>query len=192
MPSNARRLRTALIGLVVLANVTWLTGPVSAQDKEQHVKVAFLYNFAKFTRWPETAFAGQAAFELCVIGNDPFGALLDALAQKSVGEHRVAIRRLMRPAEAAHCHMVFIAQDAVAAHDGVPDELVGPGVLLVGDSPGLASRGAIINLVTDANKVRFEVNIEAARRAGLVLDTQLLRLGRLVGDEPQANGEARQ
>ena len=54
-------------------------------------------------------------------------------------------------------------------------------MLVVGDSPGLAEKGAIINFVIEDNKVRFEVNPQAARQAHLQISSKLLRLAKLVG-----------
>jgi hypothetical protein len=64
----------------------------------------------------------------------------------------------------------------------VPPTLARRGLFIVTDTPGLAERGAVANLVMEDGTMRFEINVSAARRAALVLNTQLLRLGRLTTD----------
>ena len=55
-------------------------------------------------------------------------------------------------------------------------------MLTVSDGESAAERGAIIGLTLDENRVRFEVNLVAARKAGLKLSSQLLKVAvRLIG-----------
>ena len=55
--------------------------------------------------------------------------------------------------------------------------------LAVGESDGFATRGGVINFFTEDRKLRFEINPEAARSAGLKISSRLLRLAVLVGQE---------
>jgi hypothetical protein len=53
-------------------------------------------------------------------------------------------------------------------------------VLTVGETQGFADGGGIINFIEENNKIRFEINAEAARRTGLNISSELLKLARLV------------
>lgn len=49
-------------------------------------------------------------------------------------------------------------------------------VLVIGDSPGLSEKGAIINFLIVDNKMGFEVNPTAARQADMQIGSKLTRL----------------
>ena len=53
-------------------------------------------------------------------------------------------------------------------------------ILTIGETPGFAARGGIINLTLEDNKVRFEVNIGAAKQANLNISSRLLALAKIV------------
>jgi YfiR/HmsC-like len=49
-------------------------------------------------------------------------------------------------------------------------------VLTVSDAPSFSRRGGIIEFVLSENRVRFEVNLQAAENCGLELSSQLLKV----------------
>ena len=168
--------------LMVCPSLSW-AAPVAG---EYQVKAAFLYNFAKFVDWP--AGAGPSAFVLCILGDDPFGAGINVIAGKQIGGRVLQVRRLASADGAAACQMLFISGSeseglarALAAVRNRP-------VLTVGDTPGFAERGVAINLYVEQSKVRFEINLDAAKRAQLNISSQLLKLARITKDRGAANG----
>lgn len=172
--------------LVLTAVLVALAGPAAAHARSEYeVKAAFLFNIARFVEWPSSAGPeGAGEFRLCVVGEDPFGGALAALERRRLHGHRVVVRRPQSPLRMERCHLLFISPSAarfrVAA---VLDAVARQPVLTVGDSPGLAERGVIVNLYLERGKVRFEVNLEAAKRAGITLSSRMLRLARIVGQD---------
>lgn len=142
---------------------------------EYRLKAAFLYNFALFTEWP--AEVGNT-LRLCVVGPDPFGAELDGLQGKAVGERRIAVQHKAGIDGLKGCQIVFIAPAAAATGQlpRVLEALEGQTVLTVADSPGAARQGVALNMAVVQNKVSFEANLRAARAAQLNLSSKLLRL----------------
>ena len=57
-------------------------------------------------------------------------------------------------------------------------------VLTIGDSEGFARGGVIINLAKARGKIRFEINLEAAKRGGLSISSKLLKLATIVEGSP--------
>jgi hypothetical protein len=146
------------------------------------VKAAFVYNFAKFTDWPEELWSKSNKLRLCMAGTrDGFSQAVVALdAKPPVRGKEIEVRSVSRPEEAASCHILVIA-----GREGIAQWTRGAAnapVLTVGDGDGFAPRGGIIGLFVEGEKVRFEVNQDAAQRAGLRLSSQLLKLARLVKD----------
>jgi hypothetical protein len=60
-------------------------------------------------------------------------------------------------------------------------------ILTIGDAPGFAKRGGIINFTLEENRVRFEVNVEAAKNAVLTISSRLLALAKIT-TQPAADG----
>jgi len=140
---------------------------------EYRLKAAFLYNFALFTEWPTDV---GGTLHLCVHGADPFGAELDALQGKVVGERSIVVQRKDVGDDLSGCQIVFIAASAMGGVSRVLDELHGRTALTVADSPGAIREGVALGMTVTQNKVTFAANLLAAHRAGLNLSSKLLRL----------------
>ena len=152
-------------------------GDRNPPTNEYLLKAAFLYNFAKLTQWPESSFSGpRAPLELCVLGDNPFGAALGALAGRSVAGRPIATRRISYTEEAAGCHVVFVTGPWLPELATALESAADRPVLTVGDARDFAAKGGTISMKTVNDKVRFEVNLGVARRKGLRLDVRLLQL----------------
>lgn len=145
---------------------------------EYQVKAAYLYNFGKFVQWPAKApTAPGGLFAICVLGQDPFGPILDAtVAGETIDGRSVVAKRISRAQDAADCRILFISSSEDDELGEILAALDKTSVLTVSDIPEFTRRGGIIHLVLDGNKVRFEVNLAVAERAGLSLSSQLLKL----------------
>ncbi len=144
---------------------------------EHLVKAAFLYNFAKFTEWPSGTYADAAApLVVCVLGKDAFGKALDSLAGKRINGRPVAVSRLAGVEEAVRCQVVFIGESEEERVPGIVGYLAGRPVLTVCDAPGCTRFRGIIHLRVVAERIRFAIDIDSARSAGLRLSSKLLAL----------------
>jgi hypothetical protein len=154
------------------------------------VKTAFLFNFAKFIEWPASSFTGPGApFAFCVLGQDPFGNILDdALHGKMIAGRPLEVRRLKEKSEARHCQMVFITSAESAHIAEILAGVSGANVLLVGESTGFAASGGTIEFTLEDNHVRFTINTDAATRSGLMFSSKLLALAKIVHDEGHPKG----
>ena len=178
--------RALLLVLGIAAGVLALPGASLAVDLhppgEYEVKAAFLYNFTKYVEWPVPAFRESGdSLVICVLGRDPFGSILDeTLRGESVHAKKLAIRRLARVDEAAGCHVLFVSSSEERDVARILKAIEVTSVLTVGEVEGFAERGGIVNLRKEQNKVRFDINVEAAERSGLKISSQLLKLGKIV------------
>lgn len=78
------------------------------------------------------------------------------------------------------CQVVFISRHPVGNTVRVLEATRSGNALTVADSDGLGRQGVMINMTMGSNKVSFEVNAEAAKRAGLFISSKLLRLAAAV------------
>ncbi len=119
-----------------------------------------------------------------VLGDDPFGPVLDQTVEGETINHRkLIIQRSQRAADLKGCHLVFISKSEKSRLADIFDSLGSASVLTVSETENFARRGGIINFYLDGNKVRFEINADAAQRKGIKISSQLLKLGRVIGPE---------
>jgi YfiR/HmsC-like len=149
---------------------------------EYEVKAVYLLNFAKFVQWPaEARVREDNVFTICVLGDDPFGSILDrTLAGETLDGKPAAIRRIRRVRATDGCRMVFIGASEKSRLGEILGALNERSVLTVSDLDDFAERGGMIQLVLDEDRVRFEVNLTAATRARLALSSELLKVARAV------------
>lgn len=175
--------RGALVLLLLFAG--WWDGgqPLCAQaSREYDLKAVFLYNLASFVDWPEAAFESPTSpFVIGVIGDDPFGRVLDEIvANEYVGKRPFEVRRFRRSDDPSRCHVLFIASSESRRMRDVLRRVRGRPVLTVGDVPGFAEGGGMIGFATDEDHLQLFINPEATRESQLSLSSKLLEVARIV------------
>ncbi|MBY0399662.1 YfiR family protein [Myxococcota bacterium] len=162
-----------------------LTVPrLGVAESADQVKAAFLFNFARYVEWPESAFERtDSAIRICLIGDGGFEQILaGAVSGRTVGARSVEVAALASLDGAAQCHLLFFDESAVAQGTTVAERVGSLAVFTIADRAGFAADGGIANFVLVDQKIRFEINQKAARRAGLKISSSLLRLAKLVGE----------
>jgi len=154
---------------------------------EYQIKAAFLFNFVQFVEWPEHAFsAPDAPIRIGVLGPNPFqGKLVSTVQGETVRGRPLAVEHSARLADLLDCHLIFVGASERAQLGAILNALAGRPVLTVGETPDFARRGGVVNFYLEGQKVRFEINRAAAQRQHLRLASQMVKLARLVGPEPE-------
>jgi len=149
---------------------------------EYQIKAVFLFNFAQFVEWPTNAFAGaESPLIIGVLGDDPFGAYLDEIVRGQKVNHRpLAIQRYRGLEEIKTCHLLFVSQSEKYRLDQILASLKDRNILTVGDAESFAQRGGMVRFVTEKNKIRLRINLEAATEAKLTISSKLLRPAEIV------------
>lgn len=166
-----------ILGLVI----TLATHPAGADESEAALKTAFLYNFLKLIEWPVSA--DQKAFHLCMTENDDLGNNLSILQHKSIRGRPIVIHRPVIDNVVQNCHLLFIANhDNVSAMIAKLDKQP---VVTISDSSGFIDRGGMIGLVvSENNRLAFEVNLDRSKISGIRFNAQLLKLARRIINNP--------
>ena len=184
-PAVIRRMKRLVHGLLISLLICQSTAS-QGEDRlvsEYRIKAAFLYNFSSFVSWPERASQHNDEFQICVVGNDPFGEALNTLSGKSVSGMPLKIRRLTAGAITDTCQLVYISESETKRFVRLLGKVRARPVLTVSDIDGFAMHGGIIRFKLVDNKVRFEINVDAAERAGLKISSKLLSLAIIVSEE---------
>jgi len=178
-----RYLGSLLCGLVLAALP--VSAPLAAglDTEEYKIKAALVYNFARFTEWPEASFEEtEGAIRIVYYGDESLREAFASVAGRTIGDRPIEVTHAARPADVGDCHLLFLArteredwQQVLAAVDGNP-------VLTVGEMNGFLESGGVVNLHTRRSKLRFQVNLDRAREQDLRLSSQLLVLASKVID----------
>jgi len=156
----------------------------SEQPSEYDVKAAFLFNFTKFVEWPESSFDdSHSPIVLGIIGDDPFGdSLPRMIAGQQVQGRSIVIRKERLGDDLRRCHILFVSASERQHRAQILASIEPSSVLTVSDIDGFAEAGGVIEFVTEENRVRFVVNLEAATESKLRMSAKLLALARIIGN----------
>lgn len=148
------------------------------KPSEYQVKATYLYNFGRFIQWPATS---GNSFAICVLGQDPFGPVLDStLAGESLAGKPVVVRRVAKAQDATNCQILFINAGEEGHLREIFMVLDRDSILTVSDMPNFSRRGGMIQFVLDGERIRFEVNLASAENAKLMLSSELLKVATTV------------
>jgi hypothetical protein len=163
----------AVLGLVI-------TPVLLGQVDEYQVKAFFLSNFTRYVEWPSQKFnSATDSIVICILGRDPFGnALEQAVQGKAVEGRAVVVRQISEIRPQSSCHILFVSESERKRFRSSASAIRGSGVLTVGESEGFANDGGVITFRLEDDKVRFEINTEAAGREQLRISSKLLSLAR--------------
>lgn len=175
------RVRALLAGVLLVLAFAAAAPGAPPEATEHELKAAFLFNFVKFVEWPPEALDRRASLEVCVLGDDLLHeALQRSLRGKTVRDKPIATRRIASLQATGECHVLFVSS---AHHDDMP--AIVPlvrlhHVLLVGEGPRFLAAGGTIAFDVENDRLRFDVDTDAATGAGLKLSSQLLKVARNV------------
>lgn len=164
------RLGCALLGVFMAAL------SLSAQTlSEYDVEAAYLYKFGKFVRWP-AASEKTSTFDICILGQDPFGGTLEKLiANDKIDGKPVRKRMVGSSSDSTGCAIVYISDSESRDLRKIVASLDG-GELLVSGLPNFLREGGMIQFVMDGDRVRFEINLDPVTKNHLILSSQLLKV----------------
>jgi YfiR/HmsC-like len=171
----------ALAALLTFAGAT-PTGAQGSSPVEYQVKAAFLFHFAQFVEWPEQTFKdANDPLTYCTIGNDPFRGSLDAaLNGKTIGARPFRVLHFKQPQEIQDCQVLFVGAEEKKFLPAILAGVNGHSVLTVGESEHFVQDGGMIGFCLEENKIRFEINLEAAQKAKIRISSRLLTLAKSV------------
>jgi hypothetical protein len=184
-PLTAYLCAAALLCVVIASPISRAAESAGGQGyNEYEVKAAFIFNFAKFVTWPATAFEkNDSPIVIGIVGKDPFGSVMDQIVKgKTVDERPFVIKRLKWGAEMKECHILFVSSSEKNKLGQMPELLKDAPVLTVSETPGFAKKPGMINFFMEEDKVKIEINADAAKRAKLTISSRLLSIVKIVKD----------
>jgi hypothetical protein len=181
LSARLRRCGVAVAAALALIAVPSIAVPAQ-EASEQALKVAFIYNFAKFTTWPASTFADATApVTLCVVGKHEFGEAFQSIEGKSVGGRSVVLKYLNSYKGKDPCQVVYVAPSEKPRLAKIVNAAKEAHALVVSDTDGFVDGGTIINMVRRGDdRIGFEINARVAGESGIKLSSKLLNLAERV------------
>lgn len=151
-------------------------------EAELQVRAQFVYNFANFVEWPAGAFPSAAApIKICLFGDVSFAPYLYSFSGTLIGQRQLLVQRTRKLDDIrAGCHILYIGRDERVRLPTFWKQIKYVYVLSIGERAGFAEKGGIVNILRNSDRVQFDVNIENAINNGLLLDSDLLALARII------------
>lgn len=173
------RFLVGVAGALVLMAAQPLRGGDAPVASEAQVKAAFLFNFAKYVNWPESAFSNATApMTIGVMGADPFADKMHLVEGKTINGRPFVIKHLASDSDANGCQILFISHSESSWMARILDKVSALPILTVGeDAP---QNGGVINFVLKNGNVRLAIDLAAARKAGLTISSRLLSVADVV------------
>lgn len=167
------------IGIVVLLGMLCPSTLAAKDIREGDVKAAFVLNFIKFVEWPDSAFQSpEDPIVLSVLGNDPTEAALASLDGMKTSGRRVVVRKVPALSALERCHVLYVGASEKKELPAILAVVQRRPVLTIADFEGFTGRGGTIGFIRQDDRVGFEINEDAARKAEMKIDVKLLYLGK--------------
>ncbi len=169
--------RPRTLKIMAALSLAFAASPAHPQASEAAVKATFLPKFARYVDWPAGARPGPGqSYRLCIIGQDPFGQLIDrAAAREIVNGRPVTVHRVTTTRFTQGCHLALVSGTAAQSTSEILAALRNRPVLTVTDAREGPQRGMIHFTIADG-RVRFYIDEAAAARHGLSISSRLLAL----------------
>jgi hypothetical protein len=171
-----------VIMIVVLCGAQYVHADLQTHP-EYEVKAAFIYNFLNLIDWPIDQELNDT-INLCVVGKNQFGTTLENVDYSVIGNKTLVVKYVQSFQDIGDSNVVFVSSSEKRRLKQIHQTLTDTNVLTIGDTKGFAQQGVIINFYIKDDNVHFEVNMDAAKRAGLKISSKLLRLAKIVYDMP--------
>jgi hypothetical protein len=161
----------------------------------------------KFVEWPPEKMESQATESnpenrmiIGVLGNNPFGDAFAPILNKEVHGRKIHLVQIPsyqqftekhgneRNAFTAYqaqyqsiirsCNVLFICESEIDQLKELLGLTSGNHILTVSDLEGFAKKAGMVGFVKDNNKIRFEINLDAAQKENIKIRSQLLTLAK--------------
>lgn len=145
-------------------------------DREPELKAAYLYNILKFISWPEIDTSKPDQLQLCIINSKLTNNALVELNNKRIENSVIKIRQNVSIDDISDCRVLYFSGKEINYQ---LNDLTAKGLFLIGESDNFNAHGGTLNFFVENNKLRFEINLMAASKAGIKISSKLLNLANI-------------
>lgn len=153
---------------------------------EYKIKAGYIYNFTKFISWPENKLE---TFNLCILGKDPFGSIIEPIEKRKVKDKPIRVYRLRSIDHIKLCHIVYFSGTFSKWRN---NHTLLPGILTINslkktlsgsESKEFLQTGGMIAFSLKHGKVKLHINLQALRKSDLEISAKLLEVAEVYKEE---------
>jgi hypothetical protein len=171
--------------IALILTMLMSTHSAAAELGEYDIKAGMVYNFILFVEWPPESFGKGRFLEICLAGDSQAGRSFTRLNGKPYKDKTINVRQVKGPGSIGGCNLLFIQNSENNLLQQYLLVARKRAVVTVSDIDSFAVNGGMIGFYEQGGKIRFEINLEAARQAKITIYSQLLKLARIVSGEKQ-------
>lgn len=145
---------------------------------DAEAKAGFLYNCALFVEWPRAANADRVV--IGVFGDESVAEVAKDMQGQSVNGRTLVVVPVRTLDPLPNVHILFVAGGDPGEARAVLRKVGSAPVLTVGEHDSFTTDGGVVRLFTDQGRLRFEINMTHAERAGLRVSAKMLGLAKIV------------
>ena len=165
-----------ILGSGLPGSLAWSAGFNPAQ-----IKSAFIYNLASFVEWPQNNRTAENTFIIAVLGDDEISHNLELLVRgEKIHGKTVVVKPCSSVIEAGDSHILFIGSTMQESMAQIVEMYDGLSTLVVGDSDAFVNAEGMVNLRRKDNRIKIEININAARKVGIRFNARLLKVAIII------------
>ena len=181
--SQLLRHLSVAIALVAVTGSRVPAGTLQSERTEPEAKAVLLQKVLAFVTWPKGEKPGPRPLKIAFIGQTPVARELTRLVNdRAAGNAPLEVHYEALDSNLDGYQVVFLSHSNARHAQALVDKTSSKPVLTVCDSTGGCDKGIILTLLVAENRIRFEVNLKQARRAGLSFQSQVLQYAGRVCD----------
>jgi hypothetical protein len=152
--------------------------PATAQQRlyEPKIEAGLIYNFLKYTSWPNHA-PGKGRLRVCLLNGDPFNGYLDPLQGRTAQQSRIDIVPIDDYRQMDGCQIVFIPADQ---EDDMPSIIAyarSKPILTASNTEDFIRKGGMVEFAMRRDqRIHLYIGESALRAANLSISPRLLSL----------------
>jgi len=159
---------------------------VDGQPSEYTMKATFIGKFPQFIEWGARSDVNDVSkpFVISIIGNNPFkNDVVELLKRQKIKNKKVEMRFINQITQIENTDILFISNSMRKNLSKILEYTQNKPILTISDTSGFAEKGVHINFYLENDNVRFEINEQAARNAGIIINYRLLANAKIVKTE---------
>jgi YfiR/HmsC-like len=174
-------MKSALLALLSLVMVQTIVLGSTIKLDEYKAKSMIIYRVCKFTKWPQKdGINPTRPFIISILGKLPADSGIEIPGKDYLGKRKILIRNVTILEDIDTSDVLFIAPSVSNRINSIIKYIGNKSILTVGDTEGLGESGVSINIFRKGNKLNFEINPGAIKKANLHIHSQLFSMGKLV------------
>lgn len=152
---------------------------LSLPPTEYQVKAALIYNFLRFVELDKDSYKGNTIV-ICSFKGNILNEEVKKLNGANVSQFVINFREIQDENNLDECSVLILNKRDDESLKKLLEETYLKKIFTISDIDGYGEKGVVINMFIADERVRFEINIEAATKSGVKISSRLLSLAKII------------